>query len=77
METSKQFLRPADIAPLIGVCRSRVYQLIADGTVPSIRVGAVILIPVDAWTAWLKARSDEALASVRARSKSDGQRAEA
>ena len=41
----KQFLKPPEISPLLGVSLSRVYQLIATGVVPSVRIGGSLRIP--------------------------------
>ena len=62
MNDSQQFLRPLDIAPLLGVSTSRVYQLIAAGEIPATKVGGSIRIPRDAWQEWLRDRAAEALA---------------
>ena len=64
MKESRQMFRAADLAPLLGVCRSRIYQLIADGTLPAIRQGRAIRIPRAAWERWLAAQADRALAAV-------------
>ena len=64
MNNSEPLLRPAQVAELLGVSRSRVYQLIAAGTIPVVRVGGAIRIPQAAWEEWLKGRSDEAMSSL-------------
>jgi excisionase family DNA binding protein len=57
-------LRPAEAAEAIGVGRNKLYELVASGELPSIRVGASVRIPVDALRAWidrrLKGRADNA-----------------
>lgn len=65
MSKPKEFLRPVLVASLLGVTRSRVYQLIAAGEVPAVRVGGALRVPRTAWEAWLRDRSREALARVR------------
>jgi excisionase family DNA binding protein len=62
MNGEQQFLRPADIGPLLGVTTGRVYQLIAAGEIPATKVGGSIRIPRDAWEEWLHDRAAEALA---------------
>lgn len=59
-----EMLRAADIAERLGVTASRVYQLIAAGTIPVVRVGGALRIPRAAWDEWLRGRSAEALASL-------------
>lgn len=34
-----EMLKPSDIAPRLGVTTGRVYQLIAEGLIPSVRIG--------------------------------------
>jgi|SoiMetStandDraft_2_1073263.scaffolds.fasta_scaffold108331_2 excisionase family DNA binding protein len=49
-------LKPAEFAEAIGVSRSRGYELIQRGEVPSIRIGASVRVPVDALKAWIEDR---------------------
>jgi len=65
MLSGKHFLRPADVAPELGVTTGRVYQLIAAGVIPATRVGGSIRIPRDAWEQWLAKHRAAALAAVR------------
>ena len=39
-------LRPTEAAEAIGIGRSKVYELLASGDLPSIRIGGVIRVPV-------------------------------
>ena len=56
-------LRPAEAAEAIGIGRSKVYELLASGDLPSIRIGGVIRVPVTALHAWIErqlaARAEE------------------
>jgi excisionase family DNA binding protein len=45
--------RPSEAADAIGVSRARCYELIAQGTIPSVRIGGSIRIPVDALKQWI------------------------
>ena len=47
-------LRPGEAADAIGVSRSRTYELIARGVLPSIRIGSSIRVPADALRAWVE-----------------------
>jgi excisionase family DNA binding protein len=55
-------LRPLEAAEAIGIGRSKVYELLASGELPSVRVGASVRVPVDALREWvarqLEARGD-------------------
>jgi excisionase family DNA binding protein len=46
-------LRPVEAAEAIGVGRSKVYELLASGELPSVRVGSSVRVPVDALRAWI------------------------
>lgn len=39
MSDDRAFLKAADLGPLLGVTTGRVYQLIAAGVIPEIRIG--------------------------------------
>ncbi len=40
-------LRPIEAAEAIGVGRSKVYELLASGELPSIRIGSSVRVPLD------------------------------
>ena len=46
-------LRPVEAAEAIGIGRSKVYELLASGELPSIRVGSSVRVPVEALRAWI------------------------
>lgn len=46
-------LKPREAAPLIGVGNNMIYQLCHRADFPAIKVGAGIIIPVDALRQWL------------------------
>ena len=46
-------LRPAEAAEAIGIGRSTVYELLASGELPSVRIGGCVRVPVDALRAWI------------------------
>jgi excisionase family DNA binding protein len=56
----KELMRPADLAPTLGVSVRRVYQLIRAGEIPAVRVGGALRIPRLAWQNWLWDRSEAA-----------------
>ena len=45
--TERLLLRPMEAAEAIGVGRSKVYELLASGALPSVRIGASVRVPVD------------------------------
>lgn len=46
-------LRPIEAAEAIGIGRSKVYELLASGELPSIRIGSSVRVPVDALRDWI------------------------
>ena len=46
--SSKLLLRPIEICDALGVSRTKAYELIASGTIPSVRLGRSIRVPVEA-----------------------------
>jgi excisionase family DNA binding protein len=49
----KIWLRPTDVSVALNMSRSRVYQLIAQGVLPSVRIGKSVRVPVDALQKWI------------------------
>lgn len=46
-------LRPVDAAMALGISRSRIYELIRAGSLPSVKVGGVVRVPVGALREWV------------------------
>lgn len=46
-------LRPAEVGELIGIGRTRVYQMLGSGELPSIRVGGRLRVPVSKLREWV------------------------
>jgi excisionase family DNA binding protein len=49
-------LRPAEAAEVIGIGRSKMYELLASGELPSIKIGGSVRIPMEGLKAWIAAR---------------------
>ena len=49
----KLLLRPTEAADLIGVGRSKLYQLLATGELPSIRIGGSVRVPLQKLRDWV------------------------
>jgi excisionase family DNA binding protein len=47
-------IRPTEFASAMGISRTSAYNLIRDGTVPSIRVGRSVRIPLESLRVWMK-----------------------
>ena len=63
VKDAQVFLRPREVAALLGVTREHVYRLIQAREVPATRIGGAIRIPRGAWEQWLAAKAEEALRS--------------
>ena len=61
-DDQKLLLRPVEVAERIGVARSRAYELINSGVIPSIRIGTSIRVPVAALKAWIDQQLAESAA---------------
>lgn len=59
MPVERLLLRPAEAAQAIGVSRSRMYELINSGEIPSVKVGRVKRVPVDKLREWIERNSGD------------------
>lgn len=56
----KLLLRPMEAAETLGVSRSRIYEMLADGTVPGVvRIGASIRVSRSALIRWVAEKAGE------------------
>jgi prophage regulatory protein len=51
------FAKPSEAAEALGLGRSKTYQLIASGTLPSVRIGKSIRVPVEALRRWAESQA--------------------
>ena len=56
-------LRPTEAAKLLGLSRSTVYEMIAAGELPSVRLGHSIRVPLGALKMWIDQRTIPAASS--------------
>jgi excisionase family DNA binding protein len=52
----KLLLRPAEAAEALGISRSKLYQMLAGGQLPVVRVGQTLRVPVRELERWIGAR---------------------
>jgi excisionase family DNA binding protein len=57
MMMEKLLLRPTEAAEVISLGRSKMYDLIAKGVIPSIRIGKSVRVPADGLREWVKAQA--------------------
>ncbi len=55
----RQLLRPEEVAEILGIGRSRVYVLIREGVIPSVRIGKSVRVPARAFWKWMDGVSDQ------------------
>jgi excisionase family DNA binding protein len=60
----RQFLTVAQVSYELGVTSNRVYQLIAEGEIPSIRLGRMIRIPRERWEEWIEAKKLQSVGGI-------------
>ncbi len=63
--TESAFLTVHELAIAIGLSEGRVYALIAEGEIPTLRVGRRIRVPRAAFDRWLEQQAQLALDSLR------------
>jgi excisionase family DNA binding protein len=56
----KLLLRPLEVAELLGIGRSKTYELIGAGLIPSVRIGTSVRVPVESLRAWISKQTDDA-----------------
>ncbi len=55
----KILVTPPEAAALIGIGRTRIYDLIARGVIPSIRIGRSVRVPLDGLRKWIASQSPD------------------
>ena len=52
-------LRAEEVARALGLGRSKVYELMATGNLPTVRIGRAVRVPADALRDWVAARTKD------------------
>jgi excisionase family DNA binding protein len=50
----KLLLKPAEVSELAGLGKSKTYELIATGEIPSVRIGRSVRVPADRLREWIE-----------------------
>jgi excisionase family DNA binding protein len=50
----KLLLKPAEVSELTGMGKSKTYELIAAGVIPSVRIGTCVRVPADRLRKWIE-----------------------
>jgi excisionase family DNA binding protein len=56
----KILLRPVEVAETLGIGRTKAYELIGSGVIPSIRIGSSLRVTAEGLRAWVAAQTDDA-----------------
>ncbi len=54
-------LRVEEAARSLGICRSKAYDLVSRGELPTIRVGRVVRVPAEALRRWVEEQAHRVL----------------
>ena len=57
--TDRLLYRPTEAAEVLSVSRSTIYELLASGELPSLRLGGCLRVPADALKEWIRRRVAE------------------
>ena len=57
--SERLLLRPVEAAEVIGIGRSKLYELLSTGELPSIRIGSSVRVPVAELRAWIERRIEQ------------------
>ena len=52
-------LRADEVQKALGLGRSKVYEMLASGELPAVRIGRAVRVPAAALPEWVKARASE------------------
>jgi len=55
----KWLLKPTEAAEVLGIGRSLIYELIAMGEIPSVRLGRCLRVPAESLQQWIREREKE------------------
>jgi excisionase family DNA binding protein len=54
MDTQQEYLKVPEIAEELRIARSRAYELVADGTIPAVRIGRSVRVSRKELERWLE-----------------------
>ncbi len=49
----KLLIRPKEVAEVLGLGRTKIYELIASGIIPSVRIGRSVRVPAEELRTWI------------------------
>ncbi len=61
--TQRLLLRIPEVAEALGLGRTKIYELIAAGAFPTIRVGRAVRVPLTALQKWVEEQGNQSLSA--------------
>ena len=55
----RQLLRAQEVATVLSLSRSKVFQLIASGELPAVRIGRSVRVPAQALREWVEQQTEQ------------------
>jgi excisionase family DNA binding protein len=55
---NRELLRAAEAAKLLGIGRSKIYEMLARGELPALRIGRLVRVPRHALEQWIADRTE-------------------
>ena len=59
-QTTDRLLKASELQAALGMSRAKIYRLMQDGTLPTVRIGGSIRVPRRALAEWIKQRTKPA-----------------
>ena len=54
MDTQREYLKVPEVAKELRIARSRAYELVANGTIPAVKIGRSVRVSREELDRWLK-----------------------
>ena len=58
-ETTGRLLKAAEVGERLGLGRSKTYELMAEGQIPTVRIGRAVRVPEGGLEAWIREQTNE------------------
>lgn len=55
----KLLIRPVDVAKMLGLGRSKVYEMLAKGELPVVRIGTSVRVSCEALVEWVRSQTKQ------------------
>ena len=62
---NSDFMKTDEVAKRLGVSRRRVSQLVSEGSIPYLKRGRIVVVPVGAWEQWIAEQNRLAMSALK------------